>query len=243
MTKPKLAVVAADDDARPVIEILPGSLHDLASEGEQALIDAGVDFYTRGGQIVRPIIDEVDASKGRKTTSARLLPVGADMMLDYLSRHANWIRCDRRTGRYFSADPPTAVAKIILGRDGEWNLRPIAGVITAPTMRRDGSIVSTPGYDPITRLVLIEPPKMPPLLPKPTRDDALVALALLEDLIVEFPFVDDPSKSVALSGLITAVVRGVPCHRRRTHRGRNREASRRCHAPGLPSHLYRQLER
>ena len=50
---------------------------------------------------------------------------------------------------------------------------------------------------------------MPPLLPKPTRDDALVALAFLEDLLVEFPFVDDPSKSVALSGLITAVVRGA----------------------------------
>ena len=193
MTKPKLAVVAADDDARPVIEILPGSLHDLASEGEQALIDAGVDFYTRGGQIVRPVIDEVDASKGRKTTSARLLPVGADMMLDYLSRHAIWIRHDRRTGRHFSADPPTAVAKIILGRDGEWNLRPIAGVITAPTMRPDGDRLHA-WVRPVTRLVLIEPPPMPPLLPKPTRDDALVALAFLRISLSSFLLLMTPRK-------------------------------------------------
>ena len=69
----------------------------------------------------------------------------------------------------------------------------------------------TPGYDPATRLLLSAPPPIPPIPDQPTRDDALVALGLLEDLLEEFPFVEDDgvSKAVALSALITPVVRGA----------------------------------
>jgi putative DNA primase/helicase len=50
---------------------------------------------------------------------------------------------------------------------------------------------------------------MPELKQKPTRGDALAALALFDELLIEFAFVDEPSKSVALSALITPVVRGA----------------------------------
>jgi hypothetical protein len=193
----------------PVITIEPGKLDRLASKGEAALIAAGVDFYTRGGQVVRPIIDEVEASKGRKTKTARLLAVCEATMLDYLCRWSRWEKYDKRTKKAARANPPGAVARIILARDGEWNFKPLAGVITAPTMRPDGSIFSTPGYDPQTRLVLFDPPPMPPLIPNASRDDALAALALFEDLLAEFPFINEASKSVALSALITPVVRGA----------------------------------
>ena len=43
----------------------------------------------------------------------------------------------------------------------------------------------------------------------PSRDIALKALGLLNQLLDEFPFVSDVSRSVALSGLITPVVRGA----------------------------------
>jgi hypothetical protein len=83
-------------------------------------------------------------------------------------------------------------------------------------MRPDGSLLVKQGYDPSTRLLLVEPPAMPPIPDHPTRDDALRALALLEDLLCESPFVNEASKSVAFSGLMTPVVRGampvVPMH-------------------------------
>ena len=50
---------------------------------------------------------------------------------------------------------------------------------------------------------------MPEIPDEPTRDDALAALALLDELISKSPFADEPSKSVALSGLITPCVRGA----------------------------------
>jgi hypothetical protein len=132
----KVVQLSTKDDLNvPVITIEPGELDRLASEGEAALIAANVDFYTRGGQVVRPIIDEVDASKGRKTKAARLVPVSEATMLDYLCRHSLWEKYDKKTAQSARANPPHSVARIILARDGEWNFKPLAGVITAPTMR------------------------------------------------------------------------------------------------------------
>ena len=193
----------------PVIRVQGGNLHDVATRAEFALIDAGAPFYARGAQIVRPIVDSVEAAKGRKTTTARLTAVTADVMVDHLSRSARWERYDRRSASFVRIDPPRSVATTVLSRDGEWMLPPLAGVITTPTMRPDGSVLSEPGYDPDTRLLLLDPPIMPSLAPKPTREDALAALALFEDLFVDFPFVDEGSASVALSALITPIVRGA----------------------------------
>jgi putative DNA primase/helicase len=76
-------------------------------------------------------------------------------------------------------------------------------------LRPDGTILSQPGYDPDTRLILVNPPIMPTMSESPTRDEALAALRLLNSLLDEFPFVDEASRSVALSELITPVVRGA----------------------------------
>ncbi|MFD2135068.1 hypothetical protein ACFSLT_07185 [Novosphingobium resinovorum] len=105
-------------------------------------------------------------------------------------------------------DPPRPVAATILSRDGEWQF-PRLGVITTPTLRPDGTILSTPGYDAQTQLLLMDPPRLPAIPEQPTRADALKALAFLNALLDEFPFVDEASRSVALSGLITPVVRGA----------------------------------
>jgi hypothetical protein len=73
----------------------------------------------------------------------------------------------------------------------------------------DGSLLTQQGYDPPTRLLLVEPPPMPPIPDAPTKDDALRALSLLKELLTEFPLVGDVDRAVALSALITPVVRGA----------------------------------
>jgi hypothetical protein len=101
------------------------------------------------------------------------------------------------------------VALTILARQGEWKFPVVAGVITTPTMRPDGSPLTQPGYDPPTKLLLVEPPPMPPIPDAPTKDDALRALSLLKGLLREFPLVGEVDRAVALSALITPVVRGA----------------------------------
>jgi putative DNA primase/helicase len=162
------------------------------------------------------VVDEVDASDGRKTHVVRLGTVTPELLIDYLSRAAYWLRYDRRSKEWVPDNPTLLVAKIILSRAGEWRLPKILGVITHQTLRPDGSLLTEAGYDPATRLLLTALPPMPQVPENPKRVDAEVALQLLLDLLSEFPFADNVSRAVALSALITPVVRpalgAVPMH-------------------------------
>jgi putative DNA primase/helicase len=163
-------------------------------------------------------MEEVLASDGRKTKIAALEAVDDLFMRDMLCRYIEWQRSQRRgdVETLVSADPPLAVARTMLKRVGEWMFPPIVGVITTPTLRPEGTILYEPGYDAPTWLLLVDPPVLPPIPERPTFDNALAALNTLDELLEEFPFVDEASRSVALSALITPIARGafsaVPIH-------------------------------
>lgn len=194
----------------PVVDVRGGELSNLASRGEEILGEAGVQIFQRSRQLVRPVIEEVDATRGRKTKICQLIPVVPDYLRDLLCRHAGWQIFDARSKQNVPIDPPRGVAATILARTGEWRLFPaVCGVTSAPTMRPDGSLVTEPGFDHKTGLLLVEPPPMPSIPDAPTKADAEAALRLLEDLLVGFPFVDEVARAGALSALITAVARGA----------------------------------
>jgi hypothetical protein len=193
----------------PTIQVIGGGLSNEATAGEEAIISAGHPIYRRGTMLVRPVVQEVDATRRRRTKVAQLLSVSLPYMSDLLCKSAKWDRYDRREKKRVRINPPGDIAGVILNRCGHWMFDEIVGVITTPTLRPDGSLLLQPGYDPITRLILVEPPAMPAIPEQPTQDDAMAALKLLDSLFDEFPFADDASRSVALSCLITPVVRGA----------------------------------
>jgi hypothetical protein len=193
----------------PVIDVIGGGLSREATAGEDAIIRAGHPVYRRGIILVRPIIQEVDATRGRRTKVALLLPLSQPYMIDILCKSASWKRYDGRSKKNISINPPDDIARVILNRSGEWQFNEVVGVLTTPTLRPDGSIFAQPGYDPITRMVLMGPPPMPDIPEHPTQEDAMVAIELLDGLLDEFPFAGVASRSVALSSLITPVVRGA----------------------------------
>jgi putative DNA primase/helicase len=203
---------------KPTIRVTADSLPDNATEGESALIKANIPIYCRRGDLVRPIVETVQASDDRRTNIAQLVPIDAVYLRDLLCRHAYWVKHDKRTKTWFGMNAPTDVAATILKRRGEWRLRPVTAIINTPTMRPDGSILSAPGYDPETRFILIDPPQIPHI--DPTRANAEKALRLLDALLDEFPFADQKddtaesraasaNRSVALSALITPIVRAA----------------------------------
>ena len=84
-------------------------------------------------------------------------------------------------------------------------------------LRPDGSLLLSEGYDEQTGYFLLSPPPMPAISERPTKDQAVRALAFLKKhLLADFPFVDAASRSVALSGMMTVVLRAAmlvtPCH-------------------------------
>ena len=206
----------SDDDAEatdaptlPVIQIKNGELSSLATQAEETLISAGAVVYQYGGDLVRPIVDTVDATHGRKTKVARLKILDKVYARDLLGRHARWQRWDVRRKQAFPINPPMEVVETMLGRSGDWTFAVLAGVICTPTMRPDGSLLLDAGYDEATRLLLVEPPAMPAIPDRPTSEDAKAALRLIEDLLTGFPFVDEVAKAAALSAIITPIVRGA----------------------------------
>jgi putative DNA primase/helicase len=201
--------VTEDDVAAslPIIT-LSGKLAKNAWEGERALLAAGVAIYENCGKLVRPVVASMTAAGGRKTHVAQLEGVSPVYLRDLLSRHARWQAFVTREKKMVPKDPPLDVARTILERTGEWSFKTVNGVISTPTLRPDGSLITEAGYDADTGLILFQPPEMPPIPEEPTFEDALQALAILEDLLCEFPFASDYSKAVALSALITPIARG-----------------------------------
>lgn len=199
------------DGERPLIQVTAGELHLTATAGETAIIREGLAVYQRGNALVRPVVQEVAAAHGRMTHSAALHEIEGHGLIDALCKSATWERYDARSEAFVRINPPRNVADIILSRAGMWTFPKVVGVITTPTIRPDGSILSAPGYDRATRLYHAADAEvvLSPAVQNPTRESADKALALLSGLLAEFPFVSEVGRAVALSGLITPVVRGA----------------------------------
>ncbi|SLN77933.1 PriCT-2 domain-containing protein [Roseisalinus antarcticus] len=199
---------APDDDDRPAIRIYAGFLHETVDMAEGALMQAGLDYYQRGSMVVRPAMVPVAISDGRKIDAQRLVDVKAHHMAEAFTRAANWKRFDKREGKWLSTDCPHRIAETFLVREGQWRLPVLTGIINCPTLRPDGSILDLPGYDAQTGLLFDPQDVHFPMLPRdPDRATAQRALAFLKDLISTFPFVTDADRSVALSGILTALIR------------------------------------
>ena len=202
---------AEEVPGRPCVLVLAGELDVMATEGERAIAVSAIDIFQRGRELVRPVQQEVPASKGRMTISAGLASVTQAGMTDVLCQAAEWRKYDGRSKKRVRVDPPSTVAAIILSRVGRWTFPTVAGVITTPTLRPDGTVLHKPGYDPVTRLFqVVDPSLVPSYIPaEPTKQDAEAALAVLDKLVDEFPFVGAADRSVALSAIMTPIVRGA----------------------------------
>ena len=196
---------------RPVLDVIPGEIDQLATAAESALRTSGLPIFQRGTSIVTPVSHNVPAAHGRMTVAAGLKEVCSVGMVDHLAQAAHFQHWNARSKKMVPCNPPNLVANVILSRSGVWTLPSIAGVITTPTLRPDGSLLIEPGYDAASRLYHVADAtlRLPHIPEKPTKEDAEAALDLLGSLLREFPFVSDVDKAVAYSGLITPIMRGM----------------------------------
>jgi hypothetical protein len=92
----------------PTIPLQAGKLHEIASEAGAALI-ATVPFYARGGEVVRPIVEEVTAFG-----SARLPSHGSNCTVDLMRLSLAHGRFEYDGGAAMvAADPPHDLAKVV----------------------------------------------------------------------------------------------------------------------------------
>ncbi|MBP2444836.1 bifunctional DNA primase/polymerase [Rhizobium leguminosarum] len=214
---PKEAQLTAPFVPHRIVETV--DTHLVADQTTAALKAVGAPFYHRGGKMVEPV------ERDGKVTLSTVEQAG---MIDHMSRAGDFVRLKMVTVEAEDGTkskqvvdvpikPPVDVASVVLSRAKNANFDTIHGTSKIPVMRSDGSIASAPGYDKATGIYIArDVPTLPPIPDAPTLDDARAALSLLLELIAESPIADDASRSVAISALMTPVLRTlmdvVPLH-------------------------------
>lgn len=204
---------SADAYDGPVIRLREGETHLAMRTAEALLAQADGDrIYQRGGMLVRAarMAEEsvhrrfhVERSAGALT----IVPVDPHYLSVRLAEIARWEKYQPNNGTWRPCDPPMVVSLQMMSATGQWTVPPLAGVLEAPTLRPDGSILETKGYDAATGLLFDSPEEFAPVPPRPTKDDAVAAYKVLEDLVGEFPFVAPEDKAAAIAAQMTGLVR------------------------------------
>jgi putative DNA primase/helicase len=206
------ATPAEAKNNRPAIILQPGEIHISTTLAEQALLSNEFDLFQRAGKLVRVVRAMTKPIKDQsyiKRSNEALIIAEVDFiyLTELLSRAADWQRYDIRQKGLKLVDCPERIAKTLIARK-EWSLPVLSGIIQAPTLRLDGSILEVPGYDEETGLFFNPGHTMFPKIEEyPTLSQAEQALHLLMNLLKDFPFEDESSRSVAISAILTALIR------------------------------------
>jgi putative DNA primase/helicase len=199
---------AADLDA---ITLEPGKLPNAVDQAEKLLLRhcEQLMIFQRSGELVRVIsLPEPRRAGGlqRSKGTVQLEPVGNVALTEVFDRIACWEKIDRE-GNTRIVDCPPRIAAAYLSRTGSWRVPVLAGIISSPVLRDDGTILVQSGYDKDTGLLLVSDEDWPTIPDRPTRADAEVALQTLRAPFVEFPFVSEEDVAVHIAAILTGIQR------------------------------------
>jgi len=121
------------------------------------------------------------------------------------NRIAKWRR--KSDGGDVRVDCPPKIASSYISRVGSWKAPVLAGIISAPLLREDGSVLDKSGYDAATGLYLVLDADSPRIPEQLTRADAKEAVQTLLAPFAEFPFVADEDLAVHIACILTAIQR------------------------------------
>lgn len=188
-------------DRRSIV-VTNRQLRDLVRDARKAVEATNVPptLFSHQGDVVS--LREVDDRK----VMERMTP---DSMRVMLADVADWLRMSEKGPR--SVSPPQEVVRSVLAT--EWGALPsLRGIVEAPILRGDGTVVTEPGYDAMSKLWLHLPKglRLPDIRHAPGDETVRRAARFLDDeLLGEFPFDDQSSRANALALLLTPVLRSA----------------------------------
>ncbi len=178
------------------IQLIPGQTS-KATDDLLNLLRASPDFYDFGADLVRVDSGGVLHSLGKSS-----LQYFAGGMTQFWTQ-----KIKDGLPKEVLVDPPEKVCDAVVGLKEQRRLKRLTGVITAPTLRPDGSVLMNPGYDSQTGL-LFEPFGQALAVPhSPTIDQAIRAVDDLWQPFADFPFCTPTDRAVHLAALLTCAVR------------------------------------
>jgi hypothetical protein len=202
---------------RPVIRVDGGSLAANVADAERHLAehtraDPSDGVYQRSGLLVHTArLPEPSANGGIRRAAGTLQIVTAtpDTLGLRLAQNIDWHRFLKRESEWILTDVPERVARTLCGAVADWRNTPaLSGIVEAPCLRADGSILQASGYDAASGLYF-DPgsTRFHRVADSPSREDARAALSKLRAVVSGFPFTAAASRSVALASIITPLIR------------------------------------
>ena len=152
---------------RPEITITTRE-HEVTDQAVAAIAADG-NLFQRGGNLVailedcRPQPKQTGIKRPPGSLRISLLPHAQIRRL--MTVHADWLKSKVVRGKQeiVRAHPPTWAVEAV-ATFGAWKgIRPLEGIVEAPTLRPDGSLINQPGYDPDTGLWFVPSGVFPPI--------------------------------------------------------------------------------
>lgn len=195
-------VAAPRASVLPPINISNRQLRDISGESIAALRQANdpPQLFIRSGEMVYIGIDEESRPKILAATESHLR--------GRLARSADFYRSTDSGDR--SVPPPVDAVKDIFSLPPDrWGLPALNAIVEVPTLRRDGTLVDTPGYDRQSRLFYapVRNLRLPPMPEEICSDHVDIAKTLIDEAIGEFPYADESSRANLYGLLLTPILR------------------------------------
>jgi hypothetical protein len=171
--------------------------------------------YVSGGRVVH--VEKISGTAGGMTGEEDSpLPVMASevtppMLANLLAAHTYTYRTKPSSaggGREEVTPPPSVLAAALAPK--EWGqLPPLFGIVGAPVLRPDGSLLQRPGYDLATGLYLASKVPLDAVPQAPTREQVQTARQfLLSEFLGDFPWAGPADKANYVGLLATPILRG-----------------------------------
>jgi putative DNA primase/helicase len=194
-------------NGRPDVVVDPGRLPWVADEVEEAIRKdhAKWGLYQHGDTLVRVVTATPEDNKrmrvDRPGGAAILKPATPPMLEDIFTRAVHF-----QNAKLHEINCPSRLAIIYLSRAGLWKLPALTGIVSAPILRADGSILFKPGFDEETGL-LLESPTNWTAPPRVSRTGVEAAVRTLLAPFAEFRLRAEAERSVIISAILTGLQR------------------------------------
>jgi hypothetical protein len=187
--EPSAAPASEPREIWPTVEIAQ-----TVTESIEAL-RADSEIFVRGGKLTRVIeSDGTDYGPVTRDMGAPVTRLAVPQWItERLSVHAHFMKT-KTEGRGAKKQeiavrmpPPSWIGMHVIAR-GTWpGFRALTGVVTSPTMRRDGSVLQEPGYDRESGLLYIPRGTYARVADVPSKVDAVRARNRLLEVVDDFP--------------------------------------------------------
>lgn len=195
----KMRVVKGDAQPKPRVVLQGGDLSQMTVIAIKTLGERAEVFARE-----REFVTAMDA---RDDKPPHIVPLNIDTIRVLLADSISWsVFVDDEPK---SIDPPHNVVAGAFACPWKRDVRVLEQIIESPTIRPDGSLVDTPGYDGQLRVLYQPNAEFPEIPEAPTQQDAIDALVALREVFQDFPCETESDRMILVASVITMVCRAA----------------------------------